>query len=1579
MQGSLSSVAGLSPVRVAPLPKQQARNPFTLLAIGRSLPAWLRSAAAHAKRSSGNRVLLAVMVAAAFLGAAQAGNAATVTITITGTLTGVGSLVGCASQPFFGFPPCASLAGQPFVLVYTFDDTKGQVTMEPPVQSEISGTGASTPGTAVLWINGESYCFCQQSSSIDEYSSVTRDAQSFGSVIFITDYVEVPNTNQSNVNANILPAAGTVLSTDYNWESSLSDSNLSTSYSQSWISFGISAVSGSEFYAADGEGDPTSITVSGQPAANPGGPLSALNPYALYAPAKLAPAALDLPTVLSSPVATGLAADGKSALVLTYQSTSNEPVTFSVSPSGIGVASGTAVGALAEFDPDYLVSPSPPAGSPQSLQVSPYSCDQFGNCTFLALLWGPASMPNPDTSPAVVNLTITASQPSVANPPSYAVELVPPPLLLVHGIWDDATDAWATPGMGGFYDWIYTQYPNPVNLISAVDYGFGPPACLTCSPGEPLSAKEFDDPQIQSVFENTLDSAIASAARAGIAARTVDIVAHSMGGLVTRYYMTNSESAENPALLANPIHKLITIGTPHLGTNLATVLYNNRNTTTVLADLNPEVDAFCSLLQVCTVQTVFSVAGLPIDTGVASLEPGSPQITGLSSSTPYNAIVGESPSPISLTEGIIDAVILAFIPPQTVSSILGFQNNDVVVPIESQAPTCGILCATVPDVVHTAMFGFDCDEKHNQIVWDQTFHWLTGGVGTPPLFSIPMPPACNDDFDSSDATVRAGAGGTARPADTLTGSGPPPILTLTGDTQVAASNVAITPASGTTLTIGDATSITATSTTKTITEVLLLQGVADPTDRSAAYATQSPFTITYTPTRLGTATFSAITVFSDSTFALTTLSYPLQTAGSPGQLTLSNVPAASLKIGGRTVVQASAQFLTGSPVNVTQEATYTTQSGTAKVFSVGPGGVVTATGDGLDELNVSYGGLTTSAAISVGACTYSLGPSSQIVSYGGGTVDIGVTAPAGCNWTATGGSSWLTFTNGSGVGSGTITLTAAANTTGNTQFASISLANATAQLEQAATACSYSLSPTQINALPAGGSGTIGVTTSCPVIVSSNASWVTAAVSGTSVSYTVLPNTGTTQRTATLTIGTQAVPVVQPSAVIVPYLEVNGAAWQNAADATVAYGSTVNLGPQPVSGGTWSWAGPSRFTSTARQINGIPLDSGTNVFTATYTTTAGFASTEAFTITVGPTAITPYIEVNGGAWQATNSVTVNPGAVVNLGPQPQSGGSWSWSGPNGFTSVAREINNIPLTLPSNVFTATYTNPVGVTSTETFTIAYAATPIVPYMQDRQGNGGVWQSVTSLTANYGDTVNLGPQPVSGGTWSWSGPNGFTSSAREIDGVQLTLPSNVFTVTYTNPSGVKSTQAFTINVNSTPIVPYIQDIQASRGAWQSVTNLTVNYGDTVNLGPWPVNGGSWSWTGPNGFSSSAREIDGVPLRSASNVYTASYTNPAGVTSTEQFTITVGATAITPYIEVNGGAWQAANSVTVASGSVVNLGPQPASGGTWSWTGPGGFASGAREIDGIRLSVGTNAYVATYTNPAGVTSSETFTITVE
>jgi len=103
-------------------------------------------------------------------------------------------------------------------------------------------------------------------------------------------------------------------------------------------------------------------------------------------------------------------------------------------------------------------------------------------------------------------------------------------------------------------------------------------------------------------------------------------------------------------------------------------------------------------------------------------------------------------------------------------------------------------------------------------------------------------------------------------------------------------------------------------------------------------------------------------------------------------------------------------------------------------------------------------------------------------------------------------------------------------------------------------------------------------------------------------------------------------------------------------------------------------------------------------------------------------AVTPYLQVNGAAWQQTNSATVPYGAVVNLGPQ-DSGETWSWTGPGGFTSSSREIDSIPLTVGNNSFTVTNTTQCVCNQSKTFTITMQPPP----------------SCASGPATFGDTAD------------------------------------------------------------------------------------------------------------------------------------------------------------------------------------------------------------------------------------------------
>lgn len=118
-------------------------------------------------------------------------------------------------------------------------------------------------------------------------------------------------------------------------------------------------------------------------------------------------------------------------------------------------------------------------------------------------------------------------------------------------------------------------------------------------------------------------------------------------------------------------------------------------------------------------------------------------------------------------------------------------------------------------------------------------------------------------------------------------------------------------------------------------------------------------------------------------------------------------------------------------------------------------------------------------------------------------------------------------------------------------------------------------------------------------------------------------------------------------------------------------------------------------------------NSGSSSRTGTVTVTSGGVSKTISVTQSGctPTTITPYLQINGGSWQSVSTASVSAGSSVKFGPQPATGGTWSWSGPNGFTATTREITISSIqTSQAGNYVATYTNASGCVSTHTSTIS-----------------------------------------------------------------------------------------------------------------------------------------------------------------------------------------------------------------------------------------------------------------------------------
>ena len=82
-----------------------------------------------------------------------------------------------------------------------------------------------------------------------------------------------------------------------------------------------------------------------------------------------------------------------------------------------------------------------------------------------------------------------------------------------------------------------------------------------------LNAASFEHSEIRNILSGAIQEALKKVRSDNIAGQKVDIVAHSMGGLVVRSFCAKEE-----AFCKEHIRKLITIDTPHLGSELADLL-----------------------------------------------------------------------------------------------------------------------------------------------------------------------------------------------------------------------------------------------------------------------------------------------------------------------------------------------------------------------------------------------------------------------------------------------------------------------------------------------------------------------------------------------------------------------------------------------------------------------------------------------------------------------------------------------------------------------------------------------------------------------------------------------------------------------------------------------------------------------------------------------------------------------------------------------------------------------------------------------------------------------------------------------
>lgn len=144
--------------------------------------------------------------------------------------------------------------------------------------------------------------------------------------------------------------------------------------------------------------------------------------------------------------------------------------------------------------------------------------------------------------------------------------------------------------------------------------------------------------------------------------------------------------------------------------------------------------------------------------------------------------------------------------------------------------------------------------------------------------------------------------------------------------------------------------------------------------------------------------------------------------------------------------------------------------------------------------------------------------------------------------------------------------------------------------------------------------------------------------------------------------------------------------------------------------------------------------------------------------------------------------------------------------------------------------------------------------------------------------GQTLNLTATNIPGASYSWTGPNGFSSN-QQNPSISNAAPgaSGVYSLVVTLNGCSGSAVTTSATVNASPTTPVIS------------TNSPVCSGDSILLSATSGGGATFSWTGPNGYSASGASQSIFPS-SASNA--GSYNvvaSVSGCTSTNSATVSI------------------------------------------------------------------------------------------
>ena len=300
-------------------------------------------------------------------------------------------------------------------------------------------------------------------------------------------------------------------------------------------------------------------------------------------------------------------------------------------------------------------------------------------------------------------------------------------------------------------------------------------------------------------------------------------------------------------------------------------------------------------------------------------------------------------------------------------------------------------------------------------------------------------------------------------------------------------------------------------------------------------------------------------------------------------------------------------------------------------------------------------------------CSFDLSSNAASFDSDGGTGNVGMTSPAGCDWTASSNESWITITAGaSGSGDGTITYTVDANSTIQTLTGTITASGQTLTITQSGIDCSFDLSSNSASFDSDGGTGNVGMTSpaGCDWTASSNESWITitAGASGSgdgTITYTVDANSTIQTRTGTITASGQTLTITQSGIDCSFDLLSNAASFDSD-------GTSGNVGMTSPAGCDWTASSNESWITITAGASGS--GDGTITYTvdanSTIQTRTGTITASGQTLTITQSGIDCSFDLLSNAASFDSD-----GASGNVGMTSPAGCDWTASSSAGWITI----------------------------------------------------------------------------------------------------------------------------------------------------------------------------------------------------------------------------------------------------------------------------------------------------------------------